>query len=263
MLSFQVIGHRGAAGHAPENTESGFRLALRLGVDAIELDVHLSRDDVPVVIHDATLDRTTDGSGPVAAASSAELKRLDAGGWFHPGYRATRIPFLGEVLALVGNRVPVVVELKGQERVKELVARCVEAVESSGAAVVFSSFSREALAEARRQAPHIPRAWLFSGSASALDEALTTAGELTLHELCPAARDVSVAWVQQAHAAGYAVRTWGVPSQDTREMVRVMRHLVEAGADGSTADFPDVLRTTVLACEEGDQSIPRTERVTR
>ena len=252
-MAFQVIGHRGAAGYAPENTEPSFRLALRLGVDAIELDVHLSRDSVPVVIHDATLDRTTDGTGPVAAASSAELKRLDAGGWFHASYRGARIPFLAEVLALVGKqqRVPAVVELKGQERVTELVARCVEAVEASGVTVVFSSFSAAALREAKRQAPHIPCAWLLSGNDSALEEALPVAEELTLCELCPAAKAVSAAWAQRVHAAGYVVRTWGVPHQDTGEMVRVMRHLVQAGADGSTADFPDVLRTTVLACQEG------------
>lgn len=253
-MAFQVIGHRGAAGHAPENTEPGFRLALRLGVDAVELDVHLSRDSVPVVLHDATLERTTDGTGPAAAASSAELKRLDAGGWFHARYRGTRLPFLEEALALVGGRVPVVVELKGQERVAELVARCVKAVEAASAIVVFSSFSREALAEAKRQAPPIPRAWLLPARPLTLEEVLPVAEELTLSEICPAAREVSAVWVQRAHAAGYGVRAWGVPCRDTHEMVRVMRHLVEAGADGSTADFPEALQATVLACEERDAS---------
>ena len=76
-----VIAHRGASAEAPENTIAAFELAVQQGADAIELDVHLSRDDQLVVIHDFTLERTTDGAGPVRDRSVQELKRLDAGGW--------------------------------------------------------------------------------------------------------------------------------------------------------------------------------------
>src|SRR4051812_14929099 len=81
-----IMGHRGAMGHAPENTMASFRKAVELGVEAIELDVHLTSDGKLVVIHDETLDRTTDGQGPVVAKTLAELKALDAGSWFKPEF---------------------------------------------------------------------------------------------------------------------------------------------------------------------------------
>lgn len=243
-MAFRVIGHRGAAGYAPENTLPGFTLALRLGVDAVELDVHLSRDGVPVVLHDDTLDRTTNGSGPVAAASSADLKRLDAGAWFHESWRETRLPFLEEALGAVAGHVPVVIELKGRKRVGELVSRCVEAVESAGTDAAFSSFALDALEEAKRQAPHIPRAYLFSLRATSLPEALAVADALELTDLCPAASEISAEAVRAFHGAGYAVRAWGLPIHDAREMVRVTRDLIAASVDGCTADFPNVVQAT-------------------
>src|SRR5919202_3540380 len=87
----KVVGHRGAMGHCPENTLASFARALELGADWIECDVHLSRDGVPVVIHDETLDRTTDGHGLVAEHTLAELKQLDAGAWFGAAYAGQRI----------------------------------------------------------------------------------------------------------------------------------------------------------------------------
>lgn len=78
-----VIGHRGAAGEAPENTLASFRLALEQGADAVELDVHMSADGEIIVCHDATVNRTTDGQGAISTMSTAELRQLDAGRWFH------------------------------------------------------------------------------------------------------------------------------------------------------------------------------------
>src|SRR3981081_1641417 len=93
-----VIGHRGAMGHCPENTFASFERGLELGADWIELDVHLSRDGALMVIHDETVDRTTNGSGLVQEHTLAELKELDAGAWFSPAYGGQRIPTLDEVL---------------------------------------------------------------------------------------------------------------------------------------------------------------------
>src|SRR5262245_7648951 len=89
-----VIAHRGASADAPENTIAAFELALDQGADALELDVHLSLDDQPVVIHDFTLERTTDGAGPVRARSMRELKRLDAGSWRGRPFRGQRLQTL-------------------------------------------------------------------------------------------------------------------------------------------------------------------------
>src|SRR5690349_24766663 len=87
-----IVGHRGAMGYAPENTFASYERALVLGADAIECDVHLSADGVPIVIHDHTLDRTTDGQGPVRDRTVAELKRLDAGAWRGPEFAGQRLP---------------------------------------------------------------------------------------------------------------------------------------------------------------------------
>jgi glycerophosphoryl diester phosphodiesterase len=106
------VGHRGAAAYAPENTIPSFEEALRLGAKAVEFDLRLTADGVPVVIHDATVDRTTDGRGPVAAYSQYDLQRLDAGSWMHPRFKGTRIPTLDEALAAINGRARPVIELK-------------------------------------------------------------------------------------------------------------------------------------------------------
>ena len=107
-----VTAHRGFSGTAPENTLAAFRAAIDTGCDMIELDVHLSRDNQVVVIHDDTLERTTSGRGNVADQTYAELKRLDAGSWFDPRFSGERIPTLADVLSLARNRILVNIELK-------------------------------------------------------------------------------------------------------------------------------------------------------
>lgn len=109
---FLRIAHRGASGARPENTLVAFERALEIGVDMLELDVHLTADGAPIVIHDDTLERTTNGTGPVKARALAELRRLDAGGWFDPAYGGERLPTLDEVLDLARGRAEVDIELK-------------------------------------------------------------------------------------------------------------------------------------------------------
>ena len=96
----QVIGHRGASAEAPENTMTAFARALELGADGFEFDVQLTSDNQPVVIHDAMLERTTNGTGPVFASSLDQVRALDAGTWFNPDFAHERVPLLEDVLAL-------------------------------------------------------------------------------------------------------------------------------------------------------------------
>jgi glycerophosphoryl diester phosphodiesterase len=107
------IAHRGASAAAPANTMAAFEKALALGADGIELDVQLSADGVPVVIHDFTVDDTTDGSGKVARMTLAQLEQLDAGSYFDPAFAGERIPTLEKVLEVMGNRLLLNIELKG------------------------------------------------------------------------------------------------------------------------------------------------------
>ena len=99
MNDFFIWAHRGASASAPENTLAAFRAAEAAGAAGIELDVHLSADGVPVVIHDETVDRTTDGHGPVAALTLCRLRQLDAGRWFAPAFAGEALPTLEEILA--------------------------------------------------------------------------------------------------------------------------------------------------------------------
>ncbi|MBR9972302.1 glycerophosphodiester phosphodiesterase family protein [Magnetospirillum sulfuroxidans] len=154
-----VIGHRGAAGLAPENTLASFALAADLGCAMVEFDVRLSADRVPVVFHDDILDRCTDGFGPVAALTLAQLKRLDAGG-------GQSIPTLAEVLTLCLERhLAVNIEIKpdgGRERETTDIALSAAGAlwPSDRPLPLVSSFSGKALEWARQVAPHWPRGLL-------------------------------------------------------------------------------------------------------
>jgi glycerophosphoryl diester phosphodiesterase len=110
--SVMAIAHRGASAYAPENTIAAFEEALRLHARAVEMDVRLSRDGVPVILHDATVERTTDGRGPVDQLTVDELQSLDAGSWKDPQFAGVRIPTLDEALAVLAGKARPILELK-------------------------------------------------------------------------------------------------------------------------------------------------------
>jgi glycerophosphoryl diester phosphodiesterase len=161
----KVIGHRGCAQRAPENTLAGFRKAAALGCRFVELDARLTLEGEVVVIHDGTLERTTDGAGPVGATSLADLRARDAGSHFDPSYRGERIPTLNEALVLLRELgLGVDVELKtdaGRERaLAEAVARAIERTWPRELPLLATSFSGVAIEALARQAPDIPRGYL-------------------------------------------------------------------------------------------------------
>jgi glycerophosphoryl diester phosphodiesterase len=229
-MATEVIAHRGASGTAPENTLPAFRRAEELGADMIELDVQLTRDGHPVVIHDRTLDRTTSGRGAVRRRTLAEIGLLDAGFWFGRRFADTRVPTLGEVLEAVG--IPINVELKaagddGLER------RVLDTVTRAGALdrVVFSSFDGASLGRLRALSGDADLAVLWPGRAIARAVALADrVGARSLH--LRTSRVVASA-ITAGHAAGFAVRVWTVnaPAEFAR--------LTDAGADGVFTDYPE------------------------
>ena len=157
----KLVGHRGACDVAPENTMASFERAWQDGADIVELDVRLSADHHVVVLHDALLDRTTDGTGYVGDRSLAKLKRLDAGAWFDPRYAGERIPTLHEVLDWVDGRVGLLLELKFDPYGAfdpALVPRVVAAVVAAGAEerVAAISFQPRALQQLKGLAAGIP-----------------------------------------------------------------------------------------------------------
>jgi glycerophosphoryl diester phosphodiesterase len=228
---FMAIAHRGASSYAPENTFAAFDLAIEMGARHLELDVHFSSDGHLVVIHDDTVDRTTDGSGPVTSRSLAALTALDAGAWFDPRFKGERIPTLGAVLERYWG-AHLHVELKGHSA--GLAQRAVDMIRSSGIAtnVTITSFQKAQLEETRAYAPELPTGWLV-GEVS--DAVVAQARAMGLTQLCPRAGAVTPELVSRLHAEGLVVRAWGVATED------LMRRVVTAGADGMTVNFPDKL----------------------
>lgn len=115
LFPFQSIAHRGASAYAPENTLAAFHKAVELGFDFIELDIRISKDQQLVVIHDAEVNRTTDGEGFVRDLTVGELQKLDAGSWFDPMYTSETIPLLTEVLDIFGGKIGLLIEMKSPE----------------------------------------------------------------------------------------------------------------------------------------------------
>lgn len=160
----RVIGHRGAAASAPENTRASFLRAAQLGALWVELDVQLTKDGVPVVIHDDRLDRTTDGQGLVVDTTLDDLKALDAGSWFAPEFQGERIPTLAEALECIqGLRLGVNIEIKADEDRGAETARAALAVARQvwrRDPPLVSSFARSALEAAQEAASDWPRGFL-------------------------------------------------------------------------------------------------------
>lgn len=163
----RLIGHRGLAAHAPENTLAGFRAASAAGIAMVEFDAKLSGDDVPILIHDDTLDRTTDGHGNVRDFGYEELKPRDAGGWFGPSFAAEPIPTLADALDLCGALgLAVNIEIKPcPGRAKHTAAKVLDVARRHWKATwptpLISSFEPDCLIVARDKVPDWPRGYLI------------------------------------------------------------------------------------------------------
>jgi glycerophosphoryl diester phosphodiesterase len=161
-----VIGHRGAAAYAPENTLAGLRRAKALGCTWVEFDVRLTADGAPILIHDRHLDRTTSGRGMVSATSLAAIRECDAGTWFDPSFTGERVPILDEALLLAAELgLAANIEIKS-DRGREYataaaVAGIIRQLGGRAPVVLVSSFLPSALAVMRDLAPQIPRGLLF------------------------------------------------------------------------------------------------------
>jgi glycerophosphoryl diester phosphodiesterase len=194
---FMVIAHRGASAYAPENTVAAFDLALQMGCRHLELDVDLSRDGHIVVMHDDTVDRTTNGTGPVGSQTLAELRALDAGAWFGGQFTGERIPTFAEVLARYQGRVHLHTELKG--RAAHLASGTADLMRQYGMMehVTVTSFQQPRLAEIRAYAPELPTGWLVREVG---DGTIAQAQALGLTQICPRANTVTPALVRRLHA---------------------------------------------------------------
>jgi len=220
------IGHRGAAGYEPENTLRSFQRAVQLGADMVELDVHLCISGELVVIHDDTVDRTTDGSGSVGGMTLSELRALDAG-------KGEKIPTLDEVFAALQGRVAVDVELKGlgtAEPVYELVDGLVRRRRWALSKVLVTSFDWGMLEEMRSLSDRIRIGPLVYKEPF---RALRFAPEVRAYSVNPFHESTDAGLVREAHRLGLAVYPWTVNEAAGIERVKGL------GVDGVISDYPD------------------------
>ncbi len=276
--SLAVSAHRGAAGYAPENTMPAFEKALAVGADIIEFDVHLSRDGQAVVLHDDTLDRTTDDTGPIWERSWAELRRLDAGNWFDrhnaarrqeeagrdnpqrlpipdESFAGTRIPLLQEVLEWArAVRMPVSIEVKAPwpfyyglsvypglvEKILELVAR-VGDEEMTG----LHSFDHRAVRRCKELNPNITASVSFNGAI--LVDPLGPVRDARANGLAIGSLWVTPELIEAAHAEEINLFAWG-PGEDPYNQAADLCKLVGWGVDFVSGGFPDLLRKVVENC---------------
>jgi len=229
-----AIAHRGASGYAPENTFAAFRRAIAMGAGFIETDLQLSRDARFVAIHDATVNRTTNGQGTVHDMTLADLRRLDAGSWFGSEYAGERIPTLEEILEFAKKHdVVFYLEMKpggswGGEHA------LISALRESGeiARTVVISFDKVILEGVRKIEPTVMTGLLFEGQIS---NPLETALEIGARQIAVRGDMVTPRLLKEARERDLQVVCWTVnhPAH--------MRLLIEAGVDGIMSDYPDRL----------------------
>jgi glycerophosphoryl diester phosphodiesterase len=239
-----VIGHRGASGHAPEHTFASWDRALELGVDYIEQDLQMTSDGILVVMHDATLDRTTSGSGEVLTHTFAQIQQLDAGSWFDPRFASERVRALREVFERYGQDAHYYIETKNPEDApgmeEKLLALISEFRLRDGAVhkwqVLIQSFSEPSLRMINSMDPELPLIQLIEKEYSSHQVRARLAD---IHRYAvgigPARTSVDAHLVDAAHNHGLVVHPYTVNEEPE------MRRLIALGVDGMFTDYPDRL----------------------
>ncbi|MBM3463888.1 MAG: glycerophosphodiester phosphodiesterase [Armatimonadetes bacterium] len=229
------VAHRGASAYAPENTLSAFRKALEQGADYLECDVHLSSDGEMMVIHDTTLNRTTNGKGRVVDHTAAQIRALDAGSWFGPQFKGERVPTLAELFDLDNGKVGFVVEIKnGPMYYPGIEKKMVDLIRKRNLQdrVIVISFDHAALRKVHEIDPGITTGALYD------------ANILKCHEIAKNAHSawVGPSWeltteeaVADAKAHGVKMNLWTVDDPV------VMKRFIDLGVNALTTNKPDVL----------------------
>lgn len=237
----QLIAHRGASGHAPENTMAAFTLAAAMGAAAFELDVHLCRDGEPAVIHDDDLKRVAGRKVRVRDLSWAELSQIDVGSWFDKKFSAERVPRLRQILELSSGRQTVHVELKAGSRVYPGIEGAVlELIESLKAWdwTVISSFDHKALARARELNKRVRLGYLRG--LTSVKTALRETSQLSAESLHISLRQAASSEIHAAHAQGLKVLVYTVNT------AKDMERLEHMGVDGVFSNYPELQNTETV-----------------
>jgi len=233
MNNFLKIGHRGAKAHVAENTLESIQKALDIGVDMIEIDVHKCASGELWVIHDFTLDRTTDGSGEIAKKSAKEIKELKIDGKYN-------IPLLTEVLDLIEGKCAINIELKGLNTaapVCKLISEKISLGKWKYTDFIVSSFQKNELFEVRNNDEHIHIAILSKAS---VPEAIELGKRLKASAIHPSLGIITRDNTKLSHEAGFKVNVWTVNERED------IRRMIDFGVDGIISDYPNRLHNPVL-----------------
>ena len=221
-----ITGHRGAANLVAENTLLSMQMAIDLGVDQIETDVHLTKDQQLVIIHDQTVDRTTNGTGRVAESTLTQIKQLDAG-------EGQSVPTLLEVIDLVRTQSPTIIlqiELKGPDTAEPVVQMVED--QAFNQRVILTSFVHSRLVETHRLNPNLRFGALWTEPPA---DACLQATEMGAEAIHINHQHLTAELVQQAHQAGLKIRAW---NPDT---VEEMQQMIDLGVDAIGSNRPDLL----------------------
>ena len=252
-LGVEIIAHRGASHLAPENTLASAELAWKLGADAVEIDIWLTKDGRIVALHDENTERTTGRKWKIAEHTLAELRRLDAGSWKDASYAGEPIPTLEEILASIPDRRRLFIEIKCGREVLPQLRRVLVASEKPPRQIVVIAFDLETATESKRLMPGVRTYWLY-GRSPTRDKMthMITGGRIDeLIGKCRAAgldgldlsheSELTKEIVDRIHGLGLEFYVWTVNSPE--DAVRV----VNWGADGITTDRPKWLREKLQA----------------
>lgn len=222
------IGHRGACGHAPENTLASMQRALEIGVDGFEFDIQLSKDGIPVIIHDDTLERTTDGKGKVSDFTLKELKELDAG-------KGEKIPTLQDAIEMVDKRTRLFIELKAEESTKpvaDIVKNAAGKLGWSYEQFFVCSFDHRQIFESRKYIPEVRTCAVLVGIPVTLAQIAQEAGAWGLSS---AVHHTNQALVDDARARGLKTMVWTADKPEEIAKGRALK------VDGIISNYPDRL----------------------
>ena len=244
--NFRVIAHRGASAYAPENTHAAFALAQRMGIREVELDTQLTQDGEIALCHDSTLARYGHGPRVVEQMGWPELAALDMGSWFSPFlFGGERMITLDDLFATYGTGFIYHVEIKGKAAgLPAAVRACIERHHMRDHCII-TSFSYDALVAMRELDQTLPLGWLVQTVDS---EKMAQANDLHLFQLCPRAKHVSAAQVDQARSVVKEIRAWGLHGETIQnhdaELIELINLVVNSGCDGMTINWPDWVRQT-------------------
>jgi glycerophosphoryl diester phosphodiesterase len=233
--STMIIAHRGASHDAPENTLASVNLAWESGSDAVEVDIHLSKDNRIMVIHDKDTKRTTGEKLVIRESMASELRSLDAN-FGMDGYKGERIPFLEEIMATVAEGKVLFIEVKTDTVMVPYLTKALESYSKKSQMRVIS-FDFEVCSQMKREIPELPVYWLhYTLSGAYKAKWIDKAGAAGLDGLSFRHRGISKAYVEAVHRTGMKIFAWTV--DDPEEAAR----LIDFGIDGITTNRPAWLR---------------------